>query len=161
MSLHYILDGYNIIKQSSFFSSKSLSEARIGLINFIEENMPCGSKNNSVTIVFDGRPDISFPSNKTSNFIAIIFTKGESADILIKKIVEEDPNPKRLVVVTDDKDIRFSIRSCGAKFLSTKDFILQGRPKVKISNKTDSTKMDLTEKQLNTITKELEKIWLG
>ena len=58
MSLHYLLDGYNIIKQSPRLGPKRLEDGRAGLIAFIEMRQPQGSRNNMVTVVFDGQPGI-------------------------------------------------------------------------------------------------------
>ena len=54
MSLHYILDGYNILKQIPAFNDLSLEDGRRGLMRWIETQRPQGSVNNTVTVVFDG-----------------------------------------------------------------------------------------------------------
>ena len=65
MSLHYIVDGYNVIKQVTFLTGKKLRTGREGLVKFIEQYKPQGSKHNEVTIVFDGKADVTSPEMKT------------------------------------------------------------------------------------------------
>ena len=106
MSLHYILDGYNILKQIPAFNDLSLEDGRRGLMRWIENARPAGSRNNTVTVVFDGNPDFwgaalpGAPQEATR----VIFSNG-SADDKIKHMVEEDENRRSCVVVSDDKDI--------------------------------------------------------
>jgi len=93
MSLQFIIDGYNIIKHSRFIqlTHKKSPDAKSALIEFIKFNKLCGSKNNSVLIVFDGYPDVSY--HNSAEELEVIFSRDESADSRIKKIVEKAKNP--------------------------------------------------------------------
>ena len=114
MSLHYLLDGYNILKQMPAFRDLPLEEGRRGLLRWIDHARPQGSVNNQVTVVFDGHPD-HFGSGHAQGEIRVIFSDGCSADDKIKRMVEEDADQKNCVVVSDDKDIFLYARSLGAK----------------------------------------------
>ena len=57
MSLHYLLDGYNILKQIPALNDLPLEDGRRGLLRWIETQRPQGSVNNTLTVVFDGNPD--------------------------------------------------------------------------------------------------------
>ena len=57
MSLHYLLDGYNILKQMAAFRDLPLEDGRRGFLRWIDNSRPHGSVNNQVTVVFDGHPD--------------------------------------------------------------------------------------------------------
>ena len=157
MSLHFILDGYNIIKRSDFLSAKVLKDARRDLVRFIGEKKPCGSSNNKVTVVFDGNNDFNPPclDNKITE---VIFTSDTNADERIKKIVKESRNPRRIVVVSDDKEIQFAIRSYGAHVTSVSEFIQKGNPSVKIPQ--NPPKIELSYQQIAKINQELKQIWL-
>lgn len=157
MSLHFILDGYNIIKQSEFLSTKVLRDARCELVRFITEKKPCGSVNNSATVVFDGANHVNFPQTKNKG-VEVLFTHNHSADQQIKKMVSESRNPKRIVVVSDDREIQFFIKSCGAHAMSTLEFIRKGSPAQKIPK--DTPKIELSHLQVANINSELAKIWL-
>ena len=109
MSLHYIIDGYNVIKQVRFLTGKRLRDGREGLVHFIERYRPQGSKRNEVTLVFDGKADVTSPD--ISKTVRVIFSRNDTADDRIKKMVEASSSPKRFVVVSDDKQIIFYCRS--------------------------------------------------
>ncbi len=160
MSLHYIIDGYNVVKQVSFLTGKKLRTGREGLAKFIERYRPQGSKRNEVTIVFDGKAEVVSPKMKTD--IRVIFSKGESADDVIKRIIEKASNPSRYVVVSDDKEVAFYCRSIGAKWLGVKDFIantgLRKTPWKKSSYRQESK--ELPEDIADKITEDLKKLWI-
>ncbi|MCM8770784.1 MAG: NYN domain-containing protein [Candidatus Omnitrophica bacterium] len=157
MSPHYIIDGYNIIKHPKFsVSHKDLNEGRRGLLNFIERHKLCGSQRNKVTVIFDGSGEVF--SSKLSSSYEIIFTKNESADEKIKKLVSKAKNPKEMVVVSDDKEIIFFIRSRGARPLSVEEFIAKSKAPRKASSDLDEFKLSYS--QMSKINEELRKIWL-
>ena len=137
MSLHFLIDGYNVIKKADFFrDSASLRNARRVLIGALE-NRPKTSKNNQTTIVFDGRNGVGPYLEKSKSQIKIVFSKDRSADEVIKKMVSECPNPKQIVVISDDKELIFSVRSLGAGIMSVNKFLNQIGAWVKL---TDSQK---------------------
>ena len=154
MSLHYILDGYNVISQTRF-SKPKLKDSRQTLIRFIEILRPQGSRQNKVTVVFDGKKDMFSPPFRSE--VKVVFSRNESADEWIKKYVEKTARPKNCVVVTDDKEIKFFVRALGAKVISVKDFT--GNTRKKFSPKIKEEKV-LSSGEARKITKELEKIWL-
>jgi predicted RNA-binding protein with PIN domain len=80
---------------------------------------------NSVTIVFDGREDVvslDFPSD-----VRVIFSKGESADDAIKRIVQESSSPRDIVLVTEDRALGYFCRSFGAEIWSVGQLMSQAR----------------------------------
>ncbi|MEK7083873.1 MAG: NYN domain-containing protein, partial [Patescibacteria group bacterium] len=107
-----MIDGYNLIKRTPAFASKSLKDGRQALIAFIERQRPQGSARNQVTVVFDGKPGMcGFP---VVGEVGVVFTEYETADDLIKYRVEEARNKKEIVVVTDDKQLLLYVRGLGA-----------------------------------------------
>ena len=154
MSLHYVLDGYNIINQVQFAGLR-LKDRRENLTRFIETFRPQGSRKNKVTVVFDGKEDVFSPPVRSE--IKVIFTRNESADDWIKRFVEKTAQPKQCLVVTDDKEIRFFVRAFGAKVVSVSEFVDKVRKKFQ-PTKTEETPLSL--EKAREITKELEKIWL-
>ncbi len=132
MSLHFILDGYNVINREVSLTGGKLEEQRENLIRLIETEQPQGSEKNRVTIVFDGQPDV-VGGVGGGEAVRVIFTSGESADDKIKQIVDEDEQRKSIIVVTDDKGIQYHVRAAGAKVMGVGTFLdktksHQGRP---------------------------------
>ncbi|MCM8791967.1 MAG: NYN domain-containing protein [Candidatus Omnitrophica bacterium] len=157
MPLCYILDGYNIIKNSEFNKVKTLKDQRYALIRMIQEKKPFGSKNSKITIVFDGKSDVlGHPLLSVQN-IEVIFTQNESADEWIKRRISKARSADQMVVVTDDKEILFFIRSYSAKAMKVEDFLRKLKPK---EIPQEFTKPELSFSEINRINEELRKIWL-
>jgi predicted RNA-binding protein with PIN domain len=157
MSLHYIIDGYNIIKHNIFPRKASLHDSRKALMNFIEDKKLAGSAKNKVTIVFDGSTEVL--AQKSTHRYEIIFTKNESADSKIKKLVSNAKNPKEIVVVSDDREIAFFIRAAGAKPLSVNEFMGKNEETFK-KDRIEPVERKLTYTEMSKINEELKKIWL-
>ncbi len=154
MSLHYILDGYNIINQVQF-AGQRLKDGRERLIRFIEAFRPQGSRKNKVTVVFDGKRNVFSPPIRSE--IKVVFTRNESADEWIKRFVEETAQPKQCLIVSDDKEIQFFVRALGAKIISVNEFVDKVRKKFQPEKIKE---IPLSSEKAREITKELERIWL-
>lgn len=163
MSLHYLIDGYNLIKRNPQLAAKRLEDGRQALIKYIERNQLQGSRRNAVTVVFDGKPGMyGLPA---MSYIRVVFTEYETADDLIKFQVQEAKNRKSLVVVTDDRQLLLYVRSLGAGVLSGGEFL-----KVKLSRTANQTAHDkkgagpvkvITSSFEQLINQELEQMWLS
>ncbi|MBI4310074.1 MAG: NYN domain-containing protein [Candidatus Omnitrophica bacterium] len=164
MSLHYLLDGYNIINQVPRFCEGTLEDRRLRLLAWLNIVRPQGSARNAVTVVFDGDP--RYFGRPPCGCARVIFTAGESADDCLKRMVERSPAKKKLVVVSDDKDIKLYARALGAGVLGVGEFAadLVRRRDKKTKTRPVSVKgaegkhISLTQAQK--INKEFERIWL-
>ncbi len=155
MSLHYILDGYNILHKLPLPESGTLEQHREILIRFLQDRRPHGSPNNDVTIVFDGQPEHYGPGSMRGN-IRIVFTDGETADEKIKKMVADERSKGHIVVITDDRGIRLAVRSSGAKVLGVLEFISLRAE----TSSSPSTRKGMSQEVRQNIDDELKKIWL-
>lgn len=171
MSLHFLIDGYNVIKQvDSLKDMRSLRNARMSLVKIIQGKRLLKGRGNQVTIVFDGRDDFNLSGalteNRGRNPIKIIFSKGESADETIKRMLDGSANPRQSVVVTDDKAIIFFSRSLGATAMPVCEFLGQEEkqlnkrlPKQRRQKNAELLKIELTHQQQESINQELRRIW--
>ncbi|MDI6606152.1 MAG: NYN domain-containing protein [Candidatus Omnitrophota bacterium] len=158
MSLQFVIDGYNIIKHPLLAStSRKAKQEWLALIELINAHKLTGSPNNRVVVVFDGYPDSEFPERGLKG-INIIFSRRQSADERIKAIVERSAGARNIVVVSDDKEIKFFAKSLGAKVLAVEEFI---GPKVKQRRAPQPLKPELSYSQAEGINRELRKLWLG
>lgn len=152
----YVIDGYNIIHHPAF--SKSSNKVRIPpqeLLRLIRTKRLCGK--NRATVVFDGYPPAQEAVHGDDE-IGVVFSKDHSADEKIKILVERARNPKNIVVVSDDNEVKFIAKALGAKVLGVEQFISQeqkSRAKAK-----ETAEIELTYSQMEAINKELRKIWL-
>ncbi len=121
MARHFILDGYNILHQMTFDPALGFEEQRLRLIDQVEARRPQGSKNNDLTVIFDGRPGAAFVHRALS--LKIIFSQDRSADDVIRRLTASSGNPKIVTVVTDDRELRSAVRANGAAVMSVGEFL--------------------------------------
>ncbi len=89
----------------------------------------------------------------------VVFSREESADERIKKLLELIPNPRNVVVVSDDKEIKFFARASRAKVESAEDFLVsasRSSPKIK-----ELPEAEISYTQKHKINEELKKLWLS
>lgn len=161
MSLQFIIDGYNVVKHAAFTPPKKIhiNEPELLLAETVKLEKLCGSTRNTVLLVFDGYPTGPYQKRPVEGS-EIIYSQEESADERIKKLAERAPNPKNVVVVSDDREIRLFVRSLGIKTVSVEQFLFSGKKRA-IAQKTALYKADLTYSEMAAIDNELRKLWLG
>ena len=150
--LWYIIDGWNLVNSIEDIKSSHYPQEALAL--YISKNRLVGSKNNRVTVVFDGHFDLE---SQMRNFhFKIIFSQDKSADDVIKRMVSDYNNKKQIVVITNDREIINYTRSQGANYLRIAEFIA----KKKKTKKADSDKTKSIDFAIQReITEELKKKW--
>ena len=123
MSVHIIIDGYNLIRQSGYLSNLDLQDIQLGreaLIDMLAAYKKI--KAHRITVVFDGTraPDLARERDRQKG-IAILFShSGETADAVIKKMAGGEK--QKALVVSSDRDILRSANSSGAATINAIDF---------------------------------------
>jgi predicted RNA-binding protein with PIN domain len=120
MSIHIIIDGYNLIRQSdslSVIDNQDIQLGREALIDTLAAYKRI--KNHRVTVVFDGINASLFSHQKDRiKGIEIKFSSGgESADTVIKRMVDKEG--ERALVVSSDLDVTNFASSKGAATISS------------------------------------------
>jgi len=132
------------------------------LLRFLESQRPQGSLNNKITVVFDGKADIF--GGMESAIVNVVFSKDETADEKIKRMVAAVGNPKNIIVVTNDRAIQCAVGASGAKVSSVEEFLSATTSKKNSAPKNQFKKADSKKKMPrnleNKITSEMEEIWL-
>jgi predicted RNA-binding protein with PIN domain len=146
---HYFVDGYNVIRSTEAFQAPALRDQREKLLRFIEDKKPQGA--NRVTVVFDGRADVSSPA--WTGTTAVVFSPGKDADKVIKDRVDELANPRDAVVVTNDRSIQRWVRGVGARVMSCDQFLAAGR------GPAARRRSALSAQDVEEINEELKKLW--
>ena len=123
MSIHIIIDGYNLIRQSTdlgMLDRQDIQMGRDALVDMLAAYKKI--KAHRITVVFDGARAPSFSQQRDrQKGIAIIFShQGESADDVIKKMVRGEG--QKALVVSSDQDIVRAAEHCGAATISAHDF---------------------------------------
>jgi len=123
MSIHIVIDGYNLIRQSRKLGALDLEDIQLGrdaLIGMLATYKKM--KAHPITVVFDGTGSpLPYRRRDRQKGITIVFSRiGESADTVIKRMARKE-GPKALVV-SSDLDIVRSVEAQGAASISAEDF---------------------------------------
>lgn len=156
MSLHFIIDGYNLIKQAPHLDKANLEDSRKALISLLSVYQPQGSRRNRVTVVFDGKQG-NFSVSGSASSAQIIFTQGESADDKIKRMVEKSENPRNIAVVTNDREIQRFVRQKNAQVKTVDEFLAKcalPKPKGRVDDKI------ISPPEAAEINEEMKRVWL-
>jgi hypothetical protein len=123
MSIHIIIDGYNLIRQSGVLGgleSQSIQAGRDALVEMLTAYRRV--KRHNITVVFDGSSaPCDCPSRDRIQGVSIIFSRsGELADAVIKKMAAKEK--EKAIVVSSDQDIVRHAAAFGCATLSSPVF---------------------------------------
>jgi len=123
MSIHIIIDGYNLIRQSTTLSTLDQQDIMLGreaLVDMLAAYRKI--KPHRITVVFDGRNSPSFsPQRNRQKGIPIRFShSGESADDVIKRMARGER--EKALVVSSDREVVDSAAASGAAIISSQEF---------------------------------------
>ena len=123
MSIHIIIDGYNLIRQSRSLSILDMQDIQLGRDTLVDMLAAYKKvKSHRITVVFDGTttPEFSQKQDRQKGISILFSHKGESADTVIKKMARNER--QRALVVSSDQDIVQSAAASGAATVSAHDF---------------------------------------
>lgn len=106
MSIHIIIDGYNLIRRSSSFSDLDRQDIQLGREALLDSLAAYQRiKHHKITVVFDGTNAPTFSQTKYRvRGIGVKFSrKGELADSVIKRMVSRER--EKALVVSSDMDV--------------------------------------------------------
>ena len=123
MSIHIIIDGYNLIRQSKQLSALDLEDIQLGrdaLIDMLAAYKKI--KAHRITVVFDGTraPLLALQRDRRKGITIVFSHNGETADTVIKQMARREG--QKALVVSSDLDIVRSVEAQGAATISALDF---------------------------------------
>ena len=123
MSLHIVIDGYNLIRQSRQFSTldqQDLQSGREALVDALAAYKKL--KGYAITVVFDGAgAPVGMARRDRLKGIHLRYSKpGELADSVIKRLAAREK--QKLLVVSSDGDIVRYVESVGAAVIGSVEF---------------------------------------
>jgi predicted RNA-binding protein with PIN domain len=123
MGIHIVIDGYNLIRQSSQLVTverQDLQTGREALVDALAAYKRV--KPHPITVVFDGvDAPTGMPRRDVHKGIKLYFSApGETADDMIKRMASREKG--KLLVVSSDNDIIRYVESMGATAIGSQDF---------------------------------------
>ncbi|MCM8831468.1 MAG: NYN domain-containing protein [Candidatus Omnitrophica bacterium] len=146
----YIIDAFNLFHKIN--ELKKSTNPHQDLIIYIHKHKLTESQKNKVIIVFDG-----YTQQALINYnFEILFSYQNSADNIIKNLIDKYLNKDEIFVVSDDIEIRNFAKSRHVHSVRIDEFLAK---KDKHKNiKADDKNISLTLER--EITEELKKIWI-
>ncbi len=142
--MQVIIDAYNYILRTMAVQKqddKALQRAREQLLR-LAGSYAQGRKV-EVVVVFDGQMVPGVQPPKPPAGVRVLFSKApQSADALIKTLIEKQKQPRAAMVVTSDGGLARFIKTCGAQHLSVEAF--RERLEQKNSQNGIAEKFDVT-----------------
>ncbi len=123
MSIHIIIDGYNLIRQSDSLNTLDRRDIQLGRKSLLDTLAAYKRiKRHRITVVFDGTNAPPFSQRKDQiKGIEIKFSRsGESADAVIKRMAARER--EKALVVSSDLDVVNFATSRGAATISSPAF---------------------------------------
>ena len=123
MSIHIIIDGYNLIRQSNRLSVLDRQDIMLGreaLVDMLAAYRKI--KPHRITVVFDGRDSPVFsPRRNRQKGISMRFSRrGESADDVIKRMAHKER--EKALVVSSDREVADFSAARGAATIGAQEF---------------------------------------
>lgn len=123
MGIHIVIDGYNLIRQSSRLRALEHRDQQTGREALVDALAAYKRvKPHPITVVFDGTDaPTGMPRRDVHKGIKLFFSApGETADDMIKRMAAREKD--KLLVVTSDNDIIRCVESLGAATIGSQDF---------------------------------------
>jgi predicted RNA-binding protein with PIN domain len=123
VGIHIIIDGYNLIRQSTTLrqqESLGLEEGRSALLQLLRRYKK--QKRHAITVVFDGSDKARFfNDSKNEGGIRVVFSRqGQTADDVMLRFAAKDR--ERALIVTSDRALVEQAEASGAVTISSQDF---------------------------------------
>jgi predicted RNA-binding protein with PIN domain len=118
---HFLIDGYNVLHRE-VVAVVDIETARERLTNRIRL-FSASHVRDRFTLVFDGSPRFLHPVPAAKGNLRVVFSIDESADNLIKRMLDDERLSAGAVVVTDDREIRAYARAHKACVLDSSEFL--------------------------------------
>jgi len=127
MRVSYLIDGYNLLFHLGLFDRRAgahaFEDARNRLLDFLTTAFP--NAEDEVTVVFDSDRNRRRPASPVEHAgLRVQYTsRGEEADDVIEEMTVRSPNPRGLVVISNDHRVQHAAIRNGAQSWSCDDFL--------------------------------------
>ena len=141
MGKQLLVDGYNLLHQIPKIKQELDIDAENARAQLLHRLSSYAQKNKlKIIVIFDGHRTTNAPQKKYLG-VSVKYSKNESADAIIKRMVDTPRSSEKPLVITSDREIIDFARHCGAKSKTSQEFakeITTPKPKkIRYENKYD------------------------
>jgi predicted RNA-binding protein with PIN domain len=120
----FLIDGYNLMHAIGLAGRKlpgSLDRARTRLLDWLADSSK--DREAVVRVVFDAAAAPRRSPEGEHRGVRVLFATGRTADELIEELVNVEPRPERLTVVSNDAQVQESARRRGCGVRTCEGFV--------------------------------------
>ena len=121
----YLIDGYNLMHAVGLASRSlpagRLDRARTRFLDWLAD--AAAGRAGSLRVVFDAGKVTTHSPERVHRGVRVLFATGRTADELIEELVEDEPRPALLTVVSNDGQVRESGRRRGCGVFECEEFV--------------------------------------
>ena len=125
--MNHLIDGYNMLYALGRLGPRSTPDALQGARRWLFVLLrPAAIAPTSITVVFDSRNDS--PNMRTQEIVSgvcFLYSRGQTADDLIEDLIDTSPDPRDLLVVSNDNRIKQAARHGKAQSIGCLDYYEQ------------------------------------
>jgi F0F1-type ATP synthase gamma subunit len=119
MMKEYVIDGNNLLHKFKGISSRKKKDKQASRENLaLVIDRYFFGKNVKVFIYYDGYQNLPIKTSK----VKIIYSEQLIADDKIKKHIERASNPRNIVLVSSDDEIKRLAQACAAEVMNSEEF---------------------------------------
>lgn len=139
MAVQLLIDGYNLLHQIPRIKSELDTDPDHARAQLLYRLSAYAQRNSfKVTVIFDGYKTTHLPQRRYPG-VKVKYARNESADDVIKRLVDTPHGSEKPIVVTSDREIVDFARHCGCETRTShefaKEFIAPRPRKIPYENK--------------------------
>lgn len=119
----FLIDGYNLMHAVGLASRKlpgSLDRARTRFLDWLAD--AARDRNAVLRVVFDAAATSRHSAEADRREVRVLFATGRTADELIEELVNADPRPDQLAIVSNDSQVQEVARRRGCGVRTCQEF---------------------------------------
>ena len=124
---YHLIDGYNLLHAVGWAprrdSAVSLEAARRRLLDWLADAPPNRSAAAVFRVVFDAQNAPAASAGQSHRGVLVQFAYRRTADDLIEELLDAEPAPRQVTVVSNDARLREAARRAGSRGWGCQDFL--------------------------------------
>ena len=122
--MNHLIDGYNLLYALGRLGPRSTIDALQGARRWLFVLLrPVAVAPTRITVVFDSKTNTTDSrTQEIASGVCFLYSRGQTADDLIEDLIDADPNPRDLLVVSNDNRIKQAARHGKAQSIGCLDY---------------------------------------
>ena len=123
----YLIDGYNLLHAVGWANRKmpsgTLEAARRKLLDWLAGTVPLKSGSAVFRVVFDAQKGTAPSAGRSHRGVLVQFAYRRTADDVIEELLDAEPTPRDVTVVSNDGRLHEAARRAGSRGWGCQEFV--------------------------------------